>query len=160
MMSARHPARSIAMAAARPHGPAPTMTTSVSESNDLISPRADADVRNPSLRQLLNAIQIAACLGWKIVETPGLRRRTAPALHPLVAGANGFQCDEVARKLREDLAVELVARAEAESVERVEHVELGHRQPREAIDPRGIPHHHGVKPPAPPRTTGRGAELI
>src|SRR5688572_23408455 len=133
MTIARHPARSIAMAAARPHGPAPTMTTSVSESNDLISPRADADIGDPRLRQLLNAVQVAARLSWKIVETPSFRRRSTPALHPLIARTYSIQRHEVARKLREHLAVELIGRAEPNPVERVKHVELGHREPREAV---------------------------
>src|SRR5687768_10136081 len=102
-MTARQPARSMAIAAARPHGPAPTTTTSVSKSNDLISPRSHTDVGDSRVRELLNAIEIPACLGRQVLHATSFRRRPSPALHPLVPRPHRVERHQVTGEFREQI---------------------------------------------------------
>src|SRR5215208_5838789 len=97
---ARSPARPAAIAAAIPHGPAPTIarssTTLGPEPDDLVAPRADADVDDRRLHQLLDPVQVAARLGRQLLEPARGGGGPLPPLHPLVARADALQRRDVA----------------------------------------------------------------
>src|SRR5215475_2482864 len=102
--SVESPARCAEIAAASPHGPPPTMRRSIIEADDLVAPRADADVGDPRLDQLLQAIDIRARRGRQVLESTQVARRLLPAFHPLVARHDAIERRDVARKLGVDVA--------------------------------------------------------
>src|SRR6185312_11557732 len=73
-------------------------------------------------------------------------------LDPLLVGG-------VRRKIIELLPVELVAGADIDRLERVEHVELGQGYPGDSADSDCLPHEDSVEPAAPALSPGDGAEL-
>src|SRR5688500_16726502 len=62
------PARCALIAAASPHGPPPTIRRS--QSDDLVTPRSDAHVRDRRLRQLVNAVEVLPRLLGQILDAP------------------------------------------------------------------------------------------
>src|SRR5205814_4518737 len=59
----------------------------------------------------------------------------------------------------ERLAVEAMPDADGDVGERVEYVELGDGEAREAVHARGVAHYHGVEPSAATRPPGGGPEF-
>src|SRR5919109_2867956 len=106
--TALRPARFMAIAAASPQGPAPTMATSVEgviapiaspRPDDLVAPRAHAHVRDRRVGERLDTLEIAARAARQVGERPRRRRGAPPPFEPLGAGPNALQRHEVARKL-------------------------------------------------------------
>src|SRR5918912_1331410 len=92
--TALSPARFMAIAAASPQGPAPTMATSVEgimapvpslHPDDLVAPRAYAHVRDRRLGQPLDAVQVAARAARQVRERPRAGRGAPPPFDPLGA---------------------------------------------------------------------------
>src|SRR6478672_4520429 len=172
---ASSPARRAEIAAASPHGPAPTIATSITllspysrfpipdsplfESDDLIPPRPHTDVHDRRGNKLANAIQISASFGRQRLQRSRVARGLLPPLEPLVDRLD-VQCGDVARKFPIDVIADLVARTYRDPIERVEHIELRHRQTAQPIHARRITNDHGVEPAAAPRSAGHGAELV
>src|SRR5260221_4650943 len=157
------PARCAAMAAASPQGPAPTTNrsmTGASESNDLVPPGADAHIGDRRLDERFDAIEIPTRGAGQVRERPGGRGRAFPALEPLVARNRALECHEIARELLVQLAIDLIPDAELKRVQRVEYVELCHREIGEAVDSRGVSHDDGVEPAAAARAARGRAELV
>src|SRR4051794_40733101 len=119
MTSGSSPARWAEIAAARPHGPAPTITRSTSfcsrvnvladgggrrrngtfDSYDLIPPRADADIGDRCLDQGFDPVEVSArCLG-QIRKSTRLRRGAPPPVEPFVSGSCTIENTQVTRKL-------------------------------------------------------------
>src|SRR6266550_960558 len=180
MTRGRRPARWAETAAARPHGPPPTITRSASFSialgvlgddrgtdrdralyaDDLVAARSDADVGDLCLDEGLDAIEVAPRLRRQVGQSPCGSRAGPPPLEPLVARDGPLQQVEIARELLVELTVRLIAGAEPDSLESVEHVQLRDCQIREAIHARGIAHDDAVEPSAAARTTRGRAELV
>src|SRR3546814_3111695 len=64
------------------------------------------------------------------------------------------------REIVEDLAAKAIARADADRVETVEHVELGQRDSGDARHRAALPHEHRVEPAAAALAPGDGAEFM
>src|SRR3954471_4017327 len=175
------PRRCADTAAARPHGPAPTITRSASfdisparrsgyadrasrqralDADDLIAPRSNADVRDLGLDQRLNAVEVSPRLRRQIGQAPRVGGGRHPAVEPLVSWHRALQQIKITRKLLVHLAVRGVAGAEADAIDRVEHVELGDREIGEPVDPRGVADDDAIEPAAAPRPACRRAELV
>src|SRR5262245_5335501 len=114
------------MAQARPHGPAPTMRRSSDtgfftadlSSDDLISPRSHAHVRDRRLHQLPQPIEIPTSLLRQIFDPPGILRRSLPAVEPLVARHYLLERCRFRREFGVLVAADFVAGAYRELVER------------------------------------------
>src|SRR5688500_17391391 len=175
--TACRPARFAAMPAARPQGPAPTIATSTTScfdlptpaaiasdrrvrADDLVAPGADAHEVDGRLAQLGEPVEVGARLLRQRVHRPAVLGRSLPAGHPLVPRHERLERRDVAGKLGVYVAAILVSGAQREAVEGVEHVELRHREPREAVDARGVADDDGVEPAAAARTSRRRAELV
>src|SRR5947209_1046801 len=175
------PARCAETAAARPHGPPPTITRSASfgiglmrrsgytnrarrqralYTDDLISTRANADIGDLSLDQRLNAIEIAARIAGQLGKTARVGGAGLPSLKPFVARLHVLEQLEITRELLVHITVRFVAGAERDAIESVEHIEFGHRQIGEAIHTRGVTNHHSIEPAAAPRPSSGCAELV
>src|SRR5262249_9876287 len=63
-------------------------------------------------------------------------------------------------KVIDQLAGQLIVRADFDFIEPVEHVEFGERKTIDAGDGASLAHHHRIEPAAAPRTTGIDAELM
>src|SRR6185503_9044036 len=90
----------------------------------------------------------------------GAARALAPAREAFVDGLERGLLGGAGREMLDALALQLVADADRELREAVEHVELGERDAVDAADAHRLAHHRGVEPAAaalPPRD---GAELV
>src|SRR5450759_1956808 len=178
---ARSPARCAETAAARPHGPPPTITRSASFAISLISRSGDADgargkralyaddliaasahthVGDLSLDERLYAVEIAPSLYRQIREASRVRRRRLPAVEPLVPRHRAVEHVQIARELLVDLPICFVAGAEADPLQRVEHVELGDGEISESVYASGVADDDAVEPAAAARPPGRRSELV
>src|SRR5688500_5455080 len=108
--SGLRPARCAPIAAARPQGPPPTIRRS--QSDDLVTTRSDADVRDRRLHHLVHAFEILPRLRRQILDATRVRGRALPPRHPLVLRLRALEHAQISRKLGESLAIELVAVAE------------------------------------------------
>src|SRR5690606_37730400 len=122
--------------------------------------RTNAHVRNGCFHELHYAIQVAARFRWQVLHLPRVCGGLLPAVEPLVTRAHPVQSSEVTRELREHLSIHFISRADLEFLQRIEHVQLRHRQTRQAIDACRITNHHGIEPPAPAGATGGSAEFV
>src|SRR6478735_5312047 len=84
----------------------------------------------------------------------------APAVHLLVDRLERFLVGGIGREVVDQLPAQLVAGADLELAESVEHVELGQRHAGHTRDRAALPHEHGVEPAAAALPTGDGAELV
>src|SRR5688572_16508225 len=134
--------------------------SSISTPDDLIATRTDADERDRCFDQRLDAIEIDPRGARELLERAGILGRTLPAVEPLVARHRMLQRVEVARKLREDVAVRFVAGADRHTLERVEHVELRHREIRQSVHPTCVADDDRIEPSAASCTPGRRTELV
>ena len=100
-----------------------------------------------------------ASVGRSVHATCG-GRASLPSRHPFVARSDLIEHGDVARKFGVHVAVVLVAGADRDAIERVEHVELRHRDVGQSVDPRRVAHHDGVEPAAAARAARRRAELV
>src|SRR5882762_7611029 len=178
---ARSPARCAETAAARPHGPPPTITRSASfaiefirwsddadrargqralHADDLITSCAHAHIRDLRLDERLNAVEVAASLRRQISKASSFRRSGLPAVEPLVTGHGATEHIQVAGKFLVDLAVRFVSCAETDPVQSVEHIELRDGEISEPVDPSGIANDDAVEPAAAARPTGGRTKLI
>ena len=86
--------------------------------------------------------------------------RLAPAGQRLVDRHHFRVTMRQQRRVLADLAVDPVARADADRVEPVEHVELGDAEARDAVVQHGATQRDGVEPAAAPRPTRDRAKLV
>src|SRR3954467_15030428 len=110
------PTRCADTAAARPHGPAPTITRSASfdisptwrsdyayragrqrtlDADDLVASRADADIRDLGLDQRLDAVEVSPRLRGQIGQAPRVGGGGHPAIEPLVSWHRALQQIEI-----------------------------------------------------------------
>src|SRR5690348_2052286 len=101
---------------------------------DLVSLRADAHIRDWRLDNLLHAIEIPSGGLGELLDAPAVGRRFAPAIHPLVARDDALLRSEIGWKFLVQLAFVLIAHANTDLLERVEHVELRHGKVGEPVD--------------------------
>src|SRR4029077_1607021 len=117
---ARSPARCADTAAARPHGPPPTITRSASfaigfirwsddadrargkralHADDLITAGAHTHVRDLRLDERLDAVEVATGLRRQIRKAPSIGRRCLPTIEPLVPGHSAIEQIQITGKL-------------------------------------------------------------
>src|SRR5450759_2073209 len=177
----RSPARCAETATARPHGPPPTITRSASVAIGLISRSGDADgargkralyaddliaasahthVGNLRLDERLYAVEVATRLYRQICKVPSFRCSRLPAVEPLVPRHRTAEHVQIAGELLVDLAIGFVPGAEADPVQRVEHVELGDGEIGETVNPRSVADDDAVEPATAARTAGRRSKLV
>src|SRR3954451_17395289 len=137
MTTARSPARCAEIAAARPHGPAPTMSRSTvslrSVVNDLIPLRPHAHEAHRNLGELLEPVEVPTRPRRRVAHLARVGGRRLPALHPLVVRGHSLERGQVGREFADVLAIAVIAGADRDPVERVEHIELGDGQMRQAV---------------------------
>src|SRR5690349_10093423 len=122
--STLRPARMAEMAQASPQGPAPTIRRSTgSLLNDLVAPRSDTDIRHRGLGQFLDAVEILSSGFRQRVDLPAFGGWGLPAVEPLVDRLAAFEERHFPRELVVHLAIDPVACAYGELLDRVEHVE-------------------------------------
>ena len=165
------PPRCAEIAAASPHGPAPTITTSAAVRVVRVRHHASPMIWSRRVPTLTYVIGVSAS-SLRSGRDSGARQRADPracarrrwtCCQPSNHSYTGFARSssiEIARKLLVQLAVHLVAGADRDPLERVEHVELGHREPGEPVHARRVAHDHRVEPAAAARAPGRRAELV
>src|SRR4051812_26598205 len=129
MTTARSPARCAEIAAARPHGPAPTMSRSTvslgSVVNDLIPLRPHAHEAHRNLGELLEPVEVPTRARRQLVHLARIGGRRLPAFHPFVVGGHTFERGQVGREFADVLAIAVIAGADRDPIESVEDIELG-----------------------------------
>src|SRR5690606_32899516 len=82
-----------------------------------------------------------------------------PARERLVDGLHALEDIDLRRHLVHALVAIAVRDSERDLGERVEHIELRHRQTGQPVDAYGVTHDRRVEPPTAARAPGGGAEL-
>src|SRR5688572_4839679 len=111
-------------------------------------------------RQLLHARQVTSGILREARKLGKAGGRLAPAGQRLVDRHHFRVTMRQKRRVLADLAVDAVARADADRVEPVEHVELGDTEAREAVVQHSATKRDGVEPAAAPRPTRDRAKLV
>src|SRR6266545_1888007 len=159
-------ARFAATPTASPHGPAPiTARSSINEPlsrhfDDLIAMRADTDVLDGRVREVLESVQVGARGRRQVRQSAHLAERLLPAGERFVQWLHAGESLHFGGHRIERVAVAAVADAHGNLRERVEHVELRDRQAGEPVDAYRIAYHDGVEPPAATRPPRGCPELI
>src|SRR5216683_1551639 len=91
------------------------------------------------------------------VETIPMR---APAWHGAVNALDLFPPASFGRNLFGLYAVNLVTHAHRNFFKLIQHIELGHHQPRRAVDHPRVAQQRQVEPPAPPWTSRHRSEFV
>src|SRR4030095_7976925 len=83
-----------------------------------------------------------------------------PSLEPLQLRLDAVERGDVGGEFVDALPANAIPRAEPDPLQRIQHVELGHRQIRQTVDADRIPNDDGVEPPAAAWPSRRGAVFV
>ncbi len=126
----------------------------------LLALRAGRQHVDGTLETVLDLFQIGARVGRQLCEIGDPRGRALPARHIHVNGAAILQATVVQGQTPGPLSVELIAHAQAQRVDAVQHVELGDTDPAHSVERHGAFQQQQVEPAAAARPAGGGAELL
>src|SRR5882762_5190666 len=122
---------------------------------DLVPPCPDTDISHRGSREILKPVHVRPGRRRQLRQPSGLGQLFPPPGKRLVNRLNPLDRFDVGRHTVHVLAIEPVSYAHRYLSKRVEHVELRHRQPRQAIHANGIPDNDRIEPSTPSRPPRR-----
>ncbi len=136
----------------------PSATKSSSHHDELFSLGTHGDELNPHAHELREAAQVEPGGLRQVVPGADLAGGLLPP-RPGLVDRLALGVDRRVRHVGEHLVLPPVAGTDLDLFEAVEHVELGDREPGEAVQPRGVAEGHRVEPAAAAAAAGGGAVL-
>src|SRR5579859_3752730 len=122
--------------------------------------RAGGEERHGRADQLLDAPHIFHRAGRQVAPGPGALGRLAPAFHLLIDGRQRRLRLEPGGQVAELPISELVAGADLQRLQAIEHIQLGERDAADAVQGHGLADQRRVEPAAAARAAGHRAELL
>src|SRR5690606_8812190 len=140
--------------------PGSSVPERVPERDGLVAVRAGGNDVDGNLQQLLDLLQVGARIRRQVLEALDAASRLLPARHVDVhrlAGRHAFRTELQAALVALRIAV---GDADANGIEAIQHVELGHAQAGNAVVQHRAAQRHGVEPAGAAAATGHGTELV
>src|SRR5258706_1281848 len=131
----------------------------LSDLYNLISTSSDAHITHRGTSQVLQSINVSSCRRRKIREPPNVGQSFLPARHRLINRLHPPNRLHICWHAINYLSVETIAHPNRNLRERIEHIQFGDCQPRQAIDPNSVPNHDRIEPSTPPRPSRRRPEF-
>src|SRR5207249_3517242 len=126
---------------------------------DLIPTRSNAYIAHRRTSQVLQSIDVSSCRRRKIRQPPNVGQSFLPSRHRLINRLHPPNRLHVCRHAINDLSIETIADPNGNLRERIEDIQFGDGQPRQAIDPNSVPNHDSIEPSTPPRPSRRRPEF-